>query len=73
MEKLGGFMSIFWKWLDGNKTIICMLVFGFIKEFGVEIGMSPMSIQMILWAAGTLGLGSFGHHIKKGKLTTKSN
>jgi len=58
-------MNNIWKWIDGNKTIICLLIFGFIQNFGVQSGMSELSIEIILWAAGILGFGSFSHHIKK--------
>ena len=66
-------MKQFWKILSGNKTIICTMIFGFVARFGVDIGMSDKLIEMILWFAGTLGLGSFGHHIQKKKFTAKSN
>ena len=64
-------MKTFWAWLNGNKTIICTVIFGFIAKFGVQIGISGEIVDMILWIAGTLGLGSFTHHIKKGYVTIK--
>lgn len=64
-------MKQFWLILSGNKTIICTIIFGFVARFGVDIGMSDKLIEMILWFAGALGLGSFGHHIKKGNLSSK--
>jgi hypothetical protein len=60
-----------WKWLNGNKTIICTLIFGFISQFGEQIGIPSNAIEMILWIAGTLGLVAGAHHIQKGYLTTE--
>jgi hypothetical protein len=62
-----------WKILDGNKTIICSIVFGFIAKFGVQIGISELTVEMVLWVSGFLGAGSLAHHIQKGKLNTHNN
>lgn len=62
---------MFWEWLNGNKTIICTVIFGFISQFGVEVGIPANVVEYILWIAGILGFGSFGHHIQKGYLTTQ--
>lgn len=59
------------EYLNGNKTIICTLIFGFIARFGVQVGIPADTVEMILWVAGVLGLGSFTHHVKKGYLSKK--
>jgi hypothetical protein len=66
-------MKTFWKWINGNKTIICTIIFGFVAQFGAEIGMNPNTISFILWAAGIMGFGSFTHHAAKGKFSTKTD
>ena len=66
-------MKQFLKFLSGNKTIICSTVFGFISQFGVDIGLSEKLVAMILYVATALGIASFGHHVQKGKLTTGKN
>ena len=58
-------MSKIWSFLNGNKTIICTIVFGFVARFGAELGMSGQLVEMILWIAGILGVPSLAHHIKK--------
>jgi len=62
-------MKNIWKILSGNKTIICLLIFGFIQNFGADIGLSAKVVEMILWIAGTLGLFSGVSHIAKGSLS----
>jgi len=64
-------MQSIWKWIDGNKTIICGVIFGFIARFGVQLGIPLETVDMILWIAGALGAGSFTHHVVKGYTTTK--
>jgi len=66
-------MKTFFKFLSGNKTILCTTIFGFIARFGLDIGMSEKLIEIILWVMTALGITSFGHHVKKGKLTVKSD
>ena len=66
-------MKNIWKFLDGNKTIICLLAFGFISQFGIEIGLSPRIVEFVLWAAGIMGFGSFTHHAAKGKFSLKTD
>jgi hypothetical protein len=58
-------MNNIWKWIDGNKTIICGVIFGFIARFGVQLGIPIETVDMILWIAGALGAGSFTHHVTK--------
>jgi hypothetical protein len=59
-------MKKLWNILSGNKTILCLLIFGFIQNFGADMGMSAKVIEMILWVAGTLGLFSGISHAGKG-------
>jgi len=66
-------MKSIWKWLDGNKTVICSVIFAFVSQFGADIGLSQLAIEIILWAAGGLGGVSLAHHAAKGKFSTKSN
>ena len=61
-----------WKFIDGNKTIIGLILlnvtqFTFMK---VWLGENIVPIQSIIGAF--TGYGAV-HHIKKGKLTTRSN
>ena len=65
-------MKKLWKFLDGNKTIIGLVFLNilqltFMKEW---LGDNLVPIQSIIGAF--TGYGAI-HHIKKGKLTTKSN
>jgi len=66
-------MKAIWKWLDGNKTVICSVIFAFVSKFGADVGLTPLAIEIILWAVGCLGGVSLAHHAAKGKFSTKSN
>ena len=61
-----------WKFLDGNKTIIGLILLNvaqltFVKEF---LGDNLIPVQSIIGAF--TGYGAL-NHIKKGKLTSKVN
>ena len=61
-----------WKWLDGNKTIICWGTSVALQE-AVRTGLIDNSkgIQWIIGVTVVLGGGALGHHISKGYFTTK--
>lgn len=66
------FFTNTWKWLDGNKTIICSIAYGALQE-GIRSGVLHDSAYM-RWGLGitlVLGGGSLADHIKKGYFTTK--
>lgn len=65
-------MKTIWKWLDGNKTIIGLVLLNitqltFVKEW---LGPNLTQIQAIIGAF--TGYGALSH-AKKGKFTTKNN
>jgi hypothetical protein len=62
-----------WKSIDGNKTLICAIVFGFVTKFGVEIGIPPNIVAMVQWISGMLGIPSIIHHVMKGNFGTNKN
>lgn len=65
-------MKKFWKWIDGNKTIIGLVLLNvtqltFVKNW---LGADLTEIQAIIGAF--TGYGAISHG-RKGKFTTKSN
>lgn len=65
-------MKTIWKFLDGNKTIIGLLLLNITQLSFVEswLGGNLSAIQSIIGIITGLGVA---HHAKKGKFTSKTN
>ena len=60
-------MKNVWKFLNGNKTIICMTTATVLQQavsYGIINGSKELSF--VIGVSMVLGGGSLGHHIKKG-------
>jgi len=69
-------MKIFkniWKWLDGNKTIICTIIVSFASQSFVRDWIGAQPASALIWIFGSGGLLSLIHHAKKGKFSTRVN
>jgi len=59
-------MKKIWAFLNGNKTIISGLLWGFLQLKLVEQHVSPDILEVARWSAGALAALSGAHHIQKG-------
>lgn len=65
-------MKTFWKYIDGNKTIICFGVATLLQQaLKYDIIKDSNVLQFIIGTFLLLGGGSLGHHVKKGYFSTK--
>ena len=64
------FMNI-WKWLDGNKTIICLGIVTIIQKL-IEFQLLSNSniVQFTSWIFLALGTGALVQHVQKGFFST---
>ena len=58
-------MKKLWMFLNGRKTIICLLVITFLQSSFGENLLSPDLSDFLLTIFTILGGGSLAHHIKK--------
>jgi hypothetical protein len=59
-------MKKIWKYLNGNKTIICTIAIAAIqKAIILEIIPETNGIDYLLWVLAVLGTGSLASHISK--------
>jgi hypothetical protein len=60
-----------WKWLDGNKTIICSIIVAVLSQDYIQQFIEPGLHGFLLWLFIALGTGALFHHIQKGYLSTE--
>ena len=60
-------MEKFWKFINGNKTIICSIAWLIVSKGLVPI--NPEWLTVIEYTLMALTGGSLAHHVKKGYLT----
>jgi len=58
-----------WKYLNGNKTIICAFIWVLIAND--IINLQPNYMEVLKWVLGAATVGAAGHHISKGYLTSE--
>ena len=67
------FFESIWKVLDGNKTILCTLVYSYLSGQSAEAYFSPEILDILKQVVLGLGSASAALHVKKGKLKTTEN
>jgi len=67
------YLKNIWKWLDGNKTIICGVIVSFASQGFARDWLGVPSCSVLVWVFGPAGALSLIHHAAKGKFSTKSN
>ena len=62
------FFESIWKVLDGNKTILCTLVYSYLSGQSAEAFFEPQMLDTLRGIFLALGGTSAVHHIAKGSL-----
>jgi hypothetical protein len=52
--------------INGNKTVIALALLAFVQQFGLQLGMTELSLEISVWVLTGAATGAFAHRIQKG-------
>lgn len=59
--------------INGNKTVIALALLAFVQQFGLELGMSELWLNISVYVLTGLSTGALAHRIKKGAFSPDTN